>query len=69
MKSKNIKLKIRCVQLGISAKMLAEEMELSETQFCRKINHTQINKSIARFTKCERFYLSDRLNMELTDIE
>lgn len=69
MKNKNLKLKVRCVQLNVSSKTLAEEMELSETQFSRKINHTKINSSIARFTKCEKFYLSKRLNMDVEDID
>ncbi len=69
MNNKNLKLKMQCVKLDVSLKELAHEMGISETQFNRKLNNRKTKNSFAAFTKCEKFYLSKRLNMNVNDIE
>lgn len=69
MVNKNLKLKTECIKQNVSLKQLADEMELSETQFNRKLNNRKIKNSFAAFTRCEKFYLSKRLNIDINDIE
>lgn len=69
MKEINILLKVRCVELGISAKMLAREMELSECQLNRKINKRKIGNAYQTLTFCEKYYIAQRLKMDIKDIE
>ncbi len=69
MNGKNALLKKQSLKFDIPIKQLAKEMNISETQLYRKINHNKVGASFACLTYCEKFYIAQRLKIDISDIE
>lgn len=67
---KNEKLKKAIYREGKSMKTVAEDMEINYETFNKKINHNRHSGGvICSFSKCERYYLSQKFGLLEEEIE